>query len=93
VAFGRELTFNVTAKGSTASPDRLWTFRYSLMWAVVPITILAVAVMNRRPYLLMIIWTFVVLAVCLAPIAVWQFDKTRSRKRERRALRSAEQHV
>ena len=27
----------MTAKGSSVSPDRLWTFRYSLMWAVVPI--------------------------------------------------------
>ena len=43
VVLGRKLTFNVTAKGSSASPDRLWTFRYSLMWAVVPIAILAIA--------------------------------------------------
>lgn len=81
VAFGRELTFNVTAKGSTASPDRLGTFRYSLMWAIVPITILAIAVIHQRPYFLMMIWTLVVLGVCLAPIAVWQFDSRKVRNR------------
>jgi cellulose synthase/poly-beta-1,6-N-acetylglucosamine synthase-like glycosyltransferase len=84
VAFGRPLTFNVTAKGSSASPDRLWTFRYSLMWAVVPIAILAIALVHRRPYFLMMVWTLIVLGVCLAPIAVWLFDRTRSRRRERK---------
>ncbi len=85
VALRRELTFNVTAKGSSASPDRLWTFRYSLMWAVVPVIILAVAIMHRRPYFLMMIWTLVVLAVCLAPIAVWQFDSIRARRLKKKA--------
>jgi cellulose synthase/poly-beta-1,6-N-acetylglucosamine synthase-like glycosyltransferase len=84
VAFGRELTFNVTAKGSSASPDRLGTFRYSLMWAIVPIAILAIAVIHQRPYFLMMLWTLVVLGVCLAPIAIWQFDSVRSRRRERK---------
>jgi cellulose synthase/poly-beta-1,6-N-acetylglucosamine synthase-like glycosyltransferase len=93
VAFRRELTFNVTAKGSSASPDRLWTFRYSLMWAIVPVVILAVAAVHRRPYFLMMVWTIIVLGVCLAPIAVWQFDSTRSRRRERRERRSAERSV
>jgi hypothetical protein len=90
VALGRPLSFNVTAKGSSASPDRLGTFRYSLMWAVVPIAILAIAIMHRRPYFLMMIWTLVVLGVCLAPIAVWKFDGARGRRRERRARGPAE---
>ena len=33
VMLRRKLSFTVTAKGSSASPDRLWTFRYSLTWA------------------------------------------------------------
>jgi cellulose synthase/poly-beta-1,6-N-acetylglucosamine synthase-like glycosyltransferase len=93
VALGRPLTFNVTAKGSSSSPDSLGTFRYSLMWAIVPIAILAIAVIHQRPYFLMMIWTLVVLGVCLAPIAVWQFDSIRAKRRERRARSSAEQSV
>ncbi len=92
VAFGRELTFNVTAKGSSASPDRLGTFRYSLMWAVVPVAILAIAVVRQRPYFLMMIWTLVVLGVCLAPVAIWQYDAARARRHQRRARRSAGQN-
>jgi hypothetical protein len=60
------------------------------MWAVVPIVILAIALLHRRPYFLMMIWTGVVLAVCLAPIAVWQFDRIRDSSHERRARRAAE---
>ena len=82
VAFGRKLTFNVTAKGSSASPDRLLTFRYSLMWAVVPVAILGVAFTGHRPYPMMIGWTFVILTVCLAPVGVWLFDRARDRSRE-----------
>jgi cellulose synthase/poly-beta-1,6-N-acetylglucosamine synthase-like glycosyltransferase len=79
VVFRRKLTFNVTAKGSSASPDRLSTFRYSLMWAVVPIAILAIAIVRHRPYFLMMIWTGVVLIACIAPIAIWLFDLFRSK--------------
>jgi len=79
VAFRRKLTFNVTAKGSSASPDSLSTFRYSLMWAVVPIVILVIAIMRQRPYFLMMIWTGVVLTACIAPIAIWLFDLLRSK--------------
>ena len=82
VVFGRKLTFNVTAKGSSASSDRLLTFRYSLMWAVVPVAILAVAFTRHRPYPMMIGWTFVILTVCLAPVGVWLFDRARDQPRE-----------
>src|SRR3984957_19947363 len=57
VVFHQKLTFNVTAKGASASTDRLMTFRYSLIWAVVPVVILAVAEMRHRPYPMMIAWT------------------------------------
>jgi ammonia channel protein AmtB len=82
VLFRRKLTFNVTAKGSSASPDRLLTFRYSLMWAVVPIAILSVAYTRHRPYAMMIGWTFIILTVCLAPVAVWLFERTRGQSRK-----------
>ncbi len=79
VVFRRKLSFNVTAKGSSASPDRLLTFRYSLMWAIVPIVILAIAYSRHRPYPMMIAWTFIILTVCMSPIAIWLFDHARSR--------------
>ena len=78
VVFRRRLRFDVTAKGSSSSPDRLWTFRYSLAWAVVPIVILVIAITHDRPYPMMIAWTGVILAVCLAPVGIWLFDRARS---------------
>jgi cellulose synthase/poly-beta-1,6-N-acetylglucosamine synthase-like glycosyltransferase len=50
VVFRRRLRFDVTAKGTSARPDSLWTFRYSLAWAIVPIVILAIAITHQRPY-------------------------------------------
>jgi cellulose synthase/poly-beta-1,6-N-acetylglucosamine synthase-like glycosyltransferase len=91
VVFRRKLTFNVTAKGTAATPDRLWTFRYSLMWAVVPIIILAIAITHHRPYPMMMIWTALIEAVCLAPIAIWLFDRTRAAAQERRTAREEKQ--
>jgi cellulose synthase/poly-beta-1,6-N-acetylglucosamine synthase-like glycosyltransferase len=87
VVFHQKLTFNVTAKGASASPDRLSTFRYSLMWAIVPVAILIVAEMNRRPYPMMMAWTGIILAVCLTPIGIWLFDDARQRKAQLRARR------
>jgi cellulose synthase/poly-beta-1,6-N-acetylglucosamine synthase-like glycosyltransferase len=82
VILRRRLSFNVTAKGSSASADRLWTFRYSLMWAVVPVILLALAVVHRRPYPMMMAWTGVILLVCLAPIGIWLFDRARVTRRQ-----------
>ena len=78
VVLRRKLSFNVTAKGSSASPDRVWTFRYSLIWAVVPSVLLVLSVIHRRPYPVMMAWTGVILLVCLAPIGIWLFDRTRA---------------
>jgi cellulose synthase/poly-beta-1,6-N-acetylglucosamine synthase-like glycosyltransferase len=82
VAFRRKLSFNVTAKGSSTSPDRLWTFRYSLLWAAVPIVIMPVAVMRGRPIPMMMGWAGVILAVCLAPIGVWLFDRALTARKQ-----------
>ena len=75
VLLRRKLAFNVTAKGSTSSRDRLWTFRYSLMWALVPIVVLPLALLRHRPFPMMIAWTAVILAVCLAPVGIWLTDR------------------
>ena len=87
VVLRRKLSFNVTAKGSSASRDRLWTFRYSLMWAVVPVVLVAIAVIRRRPYPLMLAWTAIILLVCLAPIAIWLFDRSRAARRQKAEIR------
>jgi hypothetical protein len=85
VLLRRKLSFNVTAKGNTTSQDRLWTFRYSLMWALVPLVVLPLAVARHRPFPMMIAWTAVILAVCLAPIGIWLTDRALGAARERSA--------
>ena len=81
VMFGRKLTFNVTAKGTSTAQDRLSTFRYSLMWAVVPVVIMTIAFLRHRPYPMMMAWTAIILFACLAPIFIWLYDRSRSRSR------------
>jgi hypothetical protein len=89
VVFRRRLRFDVTAKGSSSSPDRLWTFRYSLAWAIVPGVILAIAITHHRPYPMMIAWTGVILTVCLMPVGIWLFDRARSGRGTEMPPRSA----
>jgi hypothetical protein len=84
VLTGRKLTFNVTAKGTNAAIDQLRTFRYSLMWALVPILVLAIALTRHRPYLMMIGWTAIILAVCIAPVLIWLWDRKLDARRARR---------
>jgi cellulose synthase/poly-beta-1,6-N-acetylglucosamine synthase-like glycosyltransferase len=83
VLLGRKLTFNVTAKGASAATDRLHTFRYSLIWALVPLIVLAVAITRHRPYPMMIGWTAIILTVCLAPVAIWLWDRGFAARRRR----------
>ena len=83
VVFRRKLSFNVTAKGSSASLDRLWTFRYSLMWAVVPTAVLTAAIMRHRSYLMMMVWAGLILIVCLAPIGIWLVDRALNARQSR----------
>jgi cellulose synthase/poly-beta-1,6-N-acetylglucosamine synthase-like glycosyltransferase len=83
----RRLSFNVTAKGSSTGADRLWTFRYSLMWAAVPIVILTVAALRHRPYPMMMVWTGVILTVCLAPIGIWLYDRALTARAQARSAR------
>jgi hypothetical protein len=56
------------------------TFRYSLMWAVVPVIILTVAVVRHRPYPMMMAWTAIILTVCLTPVWVWLLDEFTGRR-------------
>jgi cellulose synthase/poly-beta-1,6-N-acetylglucosamine synthase-like glycosyltransferase len=85
VLLRRKVTFNVTAKGGlSAMQDSLMTFRYSLIWATVPVVILIVAALRHRPYPVMIAWTAVILTVCLAPIGIWLADRAAAARQERR---------
>jgi cellulose synthase/poly-beta-1,6-N-acetylglucosamine synthase-like glycosyltransferase len=90
VLLGRKLTFNVTAKGASAATDRLQTFRYSLIWALVPLIVLAVAITRHRPYPMMIGWTAIILTVCLAPVVIWLWDRGLAARRRRRAESGAD---
>jgi hypothetical protein len=47
------------------------------MWAVVPIVIMSIAFLRHRPYPMMMAWTAIILFACLAPIAIWLFDRSR----------------
>jgi cellulose synthase/poly-beta-1,6-N-acetylglucosamine synthase-like glycosyltransferase len=91
VVLRRKLSFNVTAKGRAASRDRLWTFRYSLMWAIVPLVILPLAVLRHRPFPMMMAWTALILAVCLAPVGIWLTDCALGALRRRPGRESAVQ--
>jgi cellulose synthase/poly-beta-1,6-N-acetylglucosamine synthase-like glycosyltransferase len=93
VVLRRKLSFNVTAKGSSTSPDRLWTFRYSLMWAAVPIVILTVAAIHHRPYPMMMVWTGVILTVCLAPIGIWLYDRALGARAQAHLAQDAGSHA
>jgi cellulose synthase/poly-beta-1,6-N-acetylglucosamine synthase-like glycosyltransferase len=84
VLLGRKLAFNVTAKGASAGTDRLGTFRYSVIWALVPMFVLTIALTRHRPYPMMIGWTAIILAVCLAPVLIWRWDSWHAARRERR---------
>lgn len=90
VLLRRKVTFNVTAKGGlSATQDSLMTFRYSLIWATVPVVILIVAALRHRPYPVMIAWTAVILTVCLAPIGIWLADRAAAARQERRRARQS----
>jgi cellulose synthase/poly-beta-1,6-N-acetylglucosamine synthase-like glycosyltransferase len=91
--FGKTPPFAVTNKGDLADPDSLWTFRYSLMWAVVPVAILAAAVHYHRNYALMIAWVAVILVICVAPVVMWRYDKVVASLSRRRARRQGQHRV
>jgi hypothetical protein len=55
------------------------------MWAVVPLVLVAIAILRHRPYPMMITWTAVILLVCLAPVAIWLFDRARATRAARAA--------
>ena len=71
--------FKVTPKGDSASPDRLWTFRINLCWALVLGGALVASGYTGFTYPAMEAWTAFALTTSLAPIVIWLIDSLRRR--------------
>ncbi|MEV4347749.1 glycosyltransferase family 2 protein [Actinoplanes sp. NPDC049596] len=67
----RRAGFVVTPKGDSTSPDRLSTFRHSLLWAAFYAALLASAPIGHHVDSAMWLWPSLNLAICLAPTALW----------------------
>ncbi|WP_328750599.1 cellulose synthase catalytic subunit [Streptomyces sp. NBC_00285] len=80
--------FVVTPKGGDSSPDRLWTFRIHLFWAVLLATSLAASVVLGHTHAAMRTWAALAMVIALAPVAVWVSTLLKER-RERQALTTA----
>jgi hypothetical protein len=87
--------FKVTPKGDQTSPDRLWTFRIHLFWAVVFGGALAASVRTGYTYPAMRVWTGIALLTSLLPMLLWLFgvvsgtdrgDRNTRNTREKRAV-------
>ncbi|MDV9191136.1 cellulose synthase catalytic subunit, partial [Streptomyces sp. SR27] len=72
--------FVVTPKGGEASPDRLFTFRVHLYWAVVLIASLAASVHYGHTHAAMRTWASLALVVSLAPVTLWAWTTVRARR-------------
>jgi cellulose synthase/poly-beta-1,6-N-acetylglucosamine synthase-like glycosyltransferase len=73
----RKASFVVTAKGSSASPDRLMTFRKHLTWGMLFIGCLVYSAVVGNSYPEVKIWSVSALAVCFVPIIMWAFTLKR----------------
>jgi len=71
----RPARFVVTPKGRSATGDRLSTFRWQLGWAALLVSGLAFAVYRGWAVLEVVMWPSLAVAVCLAPVAIWLFER------------------
>jgi hypothetical protein len=69
-ALGRSSSFVVTPKGGLRSADRLSTFRLHLGWAAMLLVALALSFGGSRPESSMRLWSAMLVAVCLTPLAI-----------------------
>ncbi|MEY9839013.1 glycosyltransferase family 2 protein [Streptacidiphilus sp. EB103A] len=72
--------FKVTPKGDSASPDRLWTFRIHLLWALVFGGALAASFVTGNAYPAMRIWAGIALVSSLLPLVIWRAEVVRVRR-------------
>jgi cellulose synthase/poly-beta-1,6-N-acetylglucosamine synthase-like glycosyltransferase len=67
----RKANFVVTAKGSSASPDRLMTFKKHIMWSLLIISCLVYSAVVGNSYPEVKVWSISTLAICFVPIVMW----------------------
>jgi cellulose synthase/poly-beta-1,6-N-acetylglucosamine synthase-like glycosyltransferase len=67
----RPARFVVTPKGTSASTDRLITFRYHLLSAAVFATAVGLSMYNGLDRPITIVWPLASLLFCLAPVLIW----------------------
>lgn len=84
----RASSFVVTPKGDSMSPDRGATFRWHLLWAGALSACLVASGFLGNAEPAMRLWTVLALAVCLAPVAIWQTETQMMRLRRRKARAS-----
>ena len=69
-ALKRSSSFVVTPKGGLSSADRLATFRLHLGWAAMLVIALGLSFAGSRPESSMRLWSAMLVAVCLTPLAI-----------------------
>jgi hypothetical protein len=82
--------FKVTPKGEATSPDRLWTFRIHLFWALIFGGALAASTHTGYSYPAMRVWTGIALFTSLLPMLLWIFAAMRGRRRTSVSVTSEE---
>jgi cellulose synthase/poly-beta-1,6-N-acetylglucosamine synthase-like glycosyltransferase len=70
----RKTSFVVTPKGDSASPDTWQTFKKNLSWAGLVVAFLIYSLITGHNYPGVKLWSFLTIAVCMAPVAMWQFS-------------------
>ncbi|WP_432564484.1 glycosyltransferase family 2 protein [Kineococcus sp. SYSU DK003] len=68
----RTVPFAVTPKGSESLGDRWVVFRQHLLWGAVLVACLIASFPLHHDYPAMRLWTALDIAVCLAPVVIWQ---------------------
>ncbi|WP_205752006.1 glycosyltransferase family 2 protein [Cryptosporangium phraense] len=79
-ALRRRTGFVITPKGDAASADRLRTFRKHLQWAVFYLAILGAGIYYEHASSTMWWWGVFRLLLCLAPVVIWMFSRSRRKK-------------
>jgi Glycosyl transferase family group 2 len=73
--------FKVTPKGDAASPDRIWTFRIHLFWALVLGGALVVSFHTGFTYPAIRLWTGLAMVTSAAPMGLWLIESLLARRR------------
>jgi cellulose synthase/poly-beta-1,6-N-acetylglucosamine synthase-like glycosyltransferase len=77
----RKVSFVVTPKGDSTSPDAWKTFSKHLWWAGLVVGFLVYSLVTGHNYPGVKVWSMLTLAVCLAPVLMWQISIWHETKR------------